>query len=328
VKSTWVVRLLCSIGLALTACGPLPVLANPQLATIPGARANMEILPPRSFQSADIPYPHQVTIALPASYAAQPERSYPVLWVPDAPIIMRSVVGLVDVLVMGNLAPEMIIVGVGSPTEEGLAGIGRRVMDFSPPGESYAPPGLAGERWNALVPMPEFPHLADAFLALMVDTIRPALSAEYRFSGEHALFAASAGGMFATYSLFTRPDAFQKMIIGSPYVDGVNGAAWAAEEKYAAGHDDLKARIFLGVGEAEVADYFLSVGGMVESTARLARTLTLRQYPSLQLETRIFAGKDHYTVLPDLIISGIRFLWQDEIAAMPSTWPASDAKPR
>jgi predicted alpha/beta superfamily hydrolase len=328
VKSTWAVRLLLNIGLAIAACGPLPALANPQLASIPGARANMEILPPRSFQSADIPYPHQVTIALPASYAAQPERSYPVLWVPDAPIIMRSVVGLVDVLVMGNLAPEMIIIGVGSPAEEGLAGIGRRVMDFSPPGEGYAPAGLAGERWNALVPMPEFPHLADAFLGLMVDTIRPALASEFRFSGEHALAAASAGGMFAAWSLFTRPDAFQKMIIGSPYLDGVQGAVWAAEEKYAASHDDLKVKVFLGVGEAEVSDYFLSIGGMVESTARLARTLNLRHYPSLQLESRIFAGKDHYTVLPDLVISGIRFLWQEEIAAMPSSWPARDAQPQ
>jgi hypothetical protein len=129
-------RLLSIIGLLCIAGLSAPTLANPQIASIPGARANMNILPPRSFQSEAFSYLHQVTVALPAGYAAQPERTYPVLWVLDAPLIMRSVVGLLDVLVLGNLAPEMIVVGVGSPPEEGLAGVGRRVMDSRHPGRA------------------------------------------------------------------------------------------------------------------------------------------------------------------------------------------------
>jgi predicted alpha/beta superfamily hydrolase len=317
-------RLLSIIALLCIAGMSAPALANPQLATIPGARANMDILPPRSFKSEAFSYEHQATVALPASYAAQPERTFPVLWVLDAPLIMRSVVGLLDVLVLGNLAPEMIVVGVGSPPEEGLAGVGRRVMDFSPPGKGYAPPGLAGERWSALAPIPEFPHQAEAFLNLLVDEIRPKLAAEYRFSGEHALFGHSAGGMFAAYSLFTRPDAFQKMIIGSPYLEGVAGAVFKAEDKFAETHDDLDAEVFLAVGEKEAEEYFVAISGNLESTARLSRTLTARHYPSLVLSTRFFAGKDHYTVLPDVIISGISFLWREEIAKLPSSWPTRE----
>lgn len=326
-KSFLTLRLFSILGLLSIVVIPAPASANPQLAAIPGARANMDILPPRSFQSEAFPYEHQVTVALPASYAAQPERAYPVLWVPDAPLVMRSVVGLLDVLVLGNLAPEMIVIGVGSPPEEGLKGVGRRMMDFSPPGRGYAPPGLAGERWSALAPIPEFPHKAEAFLNLLVDKIRPKLAAEYRFSGEHALFGHSAGGMFAAYSLFTRPDAFQKMIIGSPYLDGVNGAVFVAEAKYAASHDDLKAKVFLGVGEKEAEEYFVAISGNLESTARLSRTLTARHYPSLELNTRFFSGKNHYTVLPDIIISGIDFLWRDEIAELPSSWPTRETTP-
>lgn len=311
--------LLSIVGISVSA------LANPQTAAIPGARANMDVLPPRSFQSEAFPYAHQVTVALPASYAAQPERAYPVLWVLDSPLIMRSVVGLLDVLVLGNLAPEMIVIGVGSPPEEGLAGVGRRVMEFSPPGIGYAPPGLPGERWSALAPIPDFPHQADAFLGLLVDQIRPQLAAEYRFSGEHALFGHSAGGMFAAHSLFTRPDAFQKMIIGSPYLDGVSGAVFATEAKYAASHDDLDVKVFLGVGENEADEYFVAISGNLESTARLSRTLMARHYPSLELSTRIFADKDHYTVLPDVIVSGISYLWRDEIARMPSSWPVRES---
>lgn len=295
--------------------------ANPQLAAIPGARANMEVLAPRSFKSPAFPYEHQITVALPASYAAQPTRTYPVLWVLDAPLIMRSVIGLLDVLVLGNLAPEMIVIGIGSAAEDGLAAVGRRVIDFSPPGKGYAPGGVAGERWVALAPLPDFPHKADDFLRLLVDQIRPALAAEYRFSGEHALLGHSAGGLFAAHSLFTRPEAFQKMIIGSPYLEGVRGAVFETEARFAAKHQDLKARVFLGAGEKEADEYFVALSGNLESTVRLSRTLQARHYPSLDLQTRVFAGKDHYTVLPDIIVSGIGFLWRDEIARMPSSWP-------
>jgi predicted alpha/beta superfamily hydrolase len=321
-QSSWVKALVAALGIfSLSAAA----LANPQIALVPGSRANMNVLPPQSFQSKAFPYAHQVTVALPATYAAQSKRTYPVLWVPDAPLIMRSVVGLLDVMVLGNLAPEMIVVGVGSAPEEGLAGVGRRVMDFSPPGKGYAPSGLAGERWTALAPLPDFPHKADVFLAVLVDEIRPKLAADYRFSGEHALLGHSAGGMFAAYSMFTRPDAFQKVIIGSPYLEGVNGAVFASEARYAAANKDLKVRLFLGVGEKEADEYFVAISGNLESTARLSRTLTARHYPSLDIGTRIFAGKDHYTVLPDIIMSGIAHLWRAEIAKLPSSWPVRDA---
>ncbi len=301
--------------------------ANPQTAAIPGARANMDVLAPHSVRSGAFSYEHQLTVALPASYAAQPQRSYPVLWVLDSPLIMRTVVGLLDVMVLGNLAPEMIVVGVGSPPEQGLAAVGRRVMDFSPPGKGYAPPGLAGERWTALAPLPEFPHQADAFLALLVDEIRPRLAQSYRFTGEHALLGHSAGGMFAAYSLFARPGAFQKMIIGSPYLEGVNAAVFATEARYAAGHTDLQATVFLGAGEKEAEEYFVAISGNLESTVRLSRMLMARHYPSLNVSTRIFPGKDHYTVLPDVILSGIAFLWRDEIAKLPSSWPVRELQP-
>ena len=309
--------------LAFSGCSAT-ALANPQTATIPGARANMDVLPARSFQGEAFSYKHQVTVALPASYAAQPDRQYPVLWVLDSPLMMRSVVGLLDVMVLGNMAPEMIVVGVGSPPEEGLAAVGRRVIDFSPPGDGYAPPGLAGERWSALAPIPDFPHQADAFLSLLVDEIRPELAKEYRFSGEHALFGHSAGGMFAAYSLFTRPDAFQKMIIGSPYLEGVSGAVFATESEFAESHDDLKVKVFLGAGEKEADEYFVAISGTLESTARLSRLLMARHYPSLDLSTRIFSGKDHYTVVPDLVIGGIGYLWNDEIKKLPSSWPTRE----
>ncbi len=295
--------------------------ANPQLATIEGARVNMAPEAPFSTRGSSMPHDHEITVYLPASYQSQPDRTYPVLWVLDAPLMLRMVVGVQDTLVLGNMAPEMIVVGVGSRSEDGLAGVGRRVMDFSPPGPDYFPRGLRGDAWEALAPLPEFPHLANAFLAFLVDELRPQLADRYRFSGDHALFGHSAGGMFAAYSLFTRPDAFTKMIIGSPYLEGVRGAVLDAEAQYAQQHDDLDVAVFLGVGADETEEYFLAASGIVSATASFSETLTLRRYPSLELTTRIYEGENHYTVAPRVIGDGIRQMWAEDAKALPSSWP-------
>lgn len=295
--------------------------ANPQLAYFDGARANMEPQAPVSKRGSAMPYDHEITVYLPASYASRPDQTFPVLWVLDAPLMLRTVVGVQDTLVLGNMAPEMIIIGIGSRSEDGLAGIGRRVMDFSPPGPDYFPRGLRGEVWEELAPLPEFPHLADEFLGFLVDELRPQLAARYRFSDEHALFGHSAGGMFAAYSLFKRPEAFDKMIIGSPYLEGVRGAVLGAEELYAAAHDDLDAALFIGVGADETEEYFLAASGIVSATASLSETLRLRRYRSLQLSTRIYSGENHYTVVPRLISDGIRHLWAGDTQDLPSSWP-------
>ena len=313
-----------NLALVVAACvaSPGQVLANPQLATIPGARANMDLLDPVPFQSKPFSYAHELTIALPASYGVESSRRYPVLWVLDGPLMTRSVVGILDTLVIGNYAPEMIVIGVGSPAKEGLAGIGRRIVEFSPPGNGYAPPGLAGKAWNSVAPIPDFPHRADDFLGFLIDELRPALAAKYRFSGEHALYGHSAGGMLAAYSLFARPGSFDKVILGSPYLNGVDGAVFKAEDRFAAARKSLPVHLFIGAGDQEVDEWFLAVSGIVSSTATFSEKLHVRNYDGLTLKTRIYTGEDHYTVVPRVIGDGIRYLWRDEAEKLGSSWPA------
>jgi predicted alpha/beta superfamily hydrolase len=311
----------CLAPLLAIASIAAPARANPQLATIADARANMNLLPTERFQSKKFDYPHELTIALPASYAAQPDRRYPVLWVLDGPLITRSVVGIMDTLVIGNYAPEMIVIGVGSPATEGLKGVGRRIVEFSPPGEGYAPPGLGGDEWDKVAPMPSFSHRADDFLSVLIDEVRPALAKRYRFSGEHALVGHSAGGMLAAYSLFSRPGAFQKVILGSPYLNGVNEAVFKAEASFARTHKQLPVHLFIGAGDKEIDEWFLAVSGIVSSMATFAERLHLRNYAGLQLRTRIYTDEDHYTVVPRVISDGIRYLWRDESAKLGSSWP-------
>ncbi|MEM0930250.1 MAG: alpha/beta hydrolase-fold protein [Pseudomonadota bacterium] len=235
--------------------------------------------------------------------------------------MLRNVVGVQDTLVLGNMAPEMIVVGIGSRAEDGLAGVGRRVIDFSPAGPDYYPEGVRREVWEEIVSDFDFPHRGNEFLSFLVDEVRPRLERRYRFSGEHALFGHSAGGMFAAYSLFARPDAFDKYIIGSPYVAGVGGVVFKLEDLYASENDDLDVAIFLGAGSDEASEYFLAASGIVSGTVNFAETLRLRNYPSLELSTEIYSGENHYTVVPRVVSDGIRTLWAEEVEVLGSSWP-------
>ena len=233
----------------------------------------------------------------------------------------RMAVATVDLLVGGNMIPEMIVIGVGSPAEEGLAGVGRRIVEFSPPGEGFAAPGLAREKFAEVAPLPEYPHRADDFLAFLVDELRPMLGERYRMADEHVLHGHSLGGMLGGYALFARPGAFDKMVLGSPAMANVDDAVFKAEEAYAAEHDELAAELFIGAGGGEPDEWFLSVGNILSGTSRFVERLQLRGYRGLSLESEFYTGENHYSAAPRVLLDGLVHLYRDEAAAIGSSWP-------
>ena len=275
----------------------------------------MSIEPAVSMRTAAFDWDYEVQVALPASYGAVPGKSYPVLWLTDGPFLLHLAVGLLNTLVVGGLAPEMIIVGVGCASEAGATEFGRRrSIDFAPPGKSILFDGPGGDYFRKLgVPEEGTRQQADDLLAFLVDEVRPALSQKYRMSDDHGLLGHSGGGMFASYALFARPGAFRRYIIGSPSSNAADRAAFRLESDYAAAHTDLKADVFFGAGELEISKLSLAAWGIVSAPVLMAETLLLRQYPSLKVTTRIFSGKDHSSVIADVIAEGVRAVWADTL---------------
>ena len=281
----------------------------------PGARCTMSVEPAVSMRTAAFDWDYEVQVALPASYGAMPGKSYPVLWLTDGPFLLHLAVGLLNTLVVGGLAPEMIIVGVGCASEKGAAEFGRRrSIDFAPPGKSILFDGPGGDYFRKLgVPEEGTRQQADDLLAFLIDEVRPALSQKYRMSDDHGLLGHSGGGMFASYALFARPGAFRRYIIGSPSSNAADRAAFRLESDYAAANTDLRADVFFGAGELEIGKLSLAAWGIVSAPVLMAETLLLRQYPSLKVTTRIFSGKDHSSVIADIIAEGVRAVWADTL---------------
>ena len=275
----------------------------------------MSIEPAVSMRTAAFDWDYEVQVALPASYGAVPGKSYPVLWLTDGPFLLHLAVGLLNTLVVGGLAPEMIIVGVGCASEAGATEFGRRrSIDFAPPGKSILFDGPGGDYFRKLgVPEEGTRQQADDLLAFLIDEVRPALSQRYRMSDDHGLLGHSGGGMFASYALFARPGAFRRYIIGSPSSNAADRAAFRLESDYAAANTDLRADVFFGAGELEIGKLSLAAWGIVSAPVLMAETLLLCQYPSLKVTTRIFSGKDHSSVIADIIAEGVRAVWADTL---------------
>ncbi len=282
---------------------------------VEGAHYAMTQLPAMQYRAEGYDYDHEVLVALPATYDALPDKRYPVLWVMDGALLFDMTVGLVGFYAAGNRIPELIVVAVGHPSEEGLAGLAKRTVDLFPPGSSVSEPGPALDymreemaQWGVDPDADIFANVkGDAFLAFLIDRLRPALAERYRMADDHALLGHSAGGAFTGYALLGRPGGFDRYIIGS----GTNGLSLTMEADYAAGHDDLPARVFVGAGDLEVNNLPMSAQRIVSRTVLFAENLLLRRYPSLALQTRLYRDRDHFDVLPIIIGDGLKWVYAD-----------------
>jgi len=262
-------------------------------------------------------YDHEVLVALPPSYHLSPDRSYPVLWSMDGAMAFAMTAGIVNLYALGSRIPALIVVGVGHPSEEGMAGLGKRTFDLFPPGSVVADDGVAAEYVRNELGL-DFATIepllkGDRFLDFLVERSRPLLGERYHMADDHTLWGHSAGRAFASYALLARPGAFDRFIIGS----GTNGLTIELEAAYAAAHDDLDAKVFVGMADGEINNPGLSAQRLVSRTSLLAENLRLRQYPSLDLRTRLYTDRDHFTVMPLIIADGLQHVYPDLIADLP-----------
>jgi uncharacterized protein len=266
--------------------------------------------PARTMRADGFGWEHEIRVALPVSYA-DAGRSYPVLWITDNNLEAALVA-------LGHA--ELILVSLGSGRVPLAEASKRRLYELKP-GENYYFDGPGAEylKRELEAQLPDASSYkgggADRFLDFLVDDVRPTLASQYRMDAtDHGLIGFSAGGAFVCNALFSRPDAFARYICGSPSLYSGDYKIFELEERYAAEHDDLPARVFFGAGEAEITEYMLSAWGFVSGLARLAEILSFRGYPSLELTVKIFPGESHSTMLLPLFSWGVRSVWGDEIS--------------
>ncbi|MGO4670706.1 alpha/beta hydrolase [Bosea sp. 2RAB26] len=254
----------------------------------------------------DVPDPvsgrdYQVFVALPPSYAKQPQRHYPVLYVTDADYafpIIRQIGRRLNV--EGPKIEEFILVGLSYG--KGEDGMVSRQRDYTPTsnGPSTAPA-------NAIHGQ------ARAYQGYLRDQAKPFITARYRADPARAIFLGhSYGALLGAQILFTEPGLFNGYILGSPSLWYDKRHALKLEAGYATRNQDLAANVYLYVGAYEAQQKgdrrYNQTVDMVADNRALETALLSRKFPSLKLKSAILNDEDHLTVAPRGFTQGLKYL--------------------
>jgi predicted alpha/beta superfamily hydrolase len=271
---------LASLAVALTAGPALAAETRPSYPphTIPGSE--LRVLP---VNHAGRHY--RLSVGLPASYAKETARRYPVVYVTDGYWDFQKLDAIRGALVFDKVVPEFIIVGLGYAGENLDYGT-LRTWELSP-----VP--LGGD--------PNTGHAAE-FLATIETEIIPFVEREYRADPAHRVLAgASLGGLFTLYAMYSKPDLFSAWVAVTPAVAVNEGWLLGYEEKFAQAGGRLKGRLFASMGENENPGYLSAI---LRYNSRVAS----RRYPGLAYRFRIVDGERHAGMQLESYTRGLRFV--------------------
>lgn len=234
---------------------------------------------------------YQVFVALPASYESEPDRRYRVLYVTDADYAFPVINQIRRRLnVERPKVEEFILVGLSYAVGEG--GLESRRRDYTP-----TPNGPGGASRDAV-------HGGGAaYIDYLRDEVKPFIESRFRTDPENAVFLGhSYGALLGAQILFTDPGLFGGYVLGSPsfWFDGRH--IFDLELAYAAAHDDLRADVYMYIGEYETLrpgdPRYNRTVDMVADNRAFESVLTGRRYPGLSLLAEELDGEDHMTVAP------------------------------
>lgn len=252
----------------------------------------------------DVPDPvsgrdYQVFVHLPPSYGQEPQRRYPVLYVTDAdyafPIIRQIGRRLNG---EGPEIEEFILIGLSYARGDDGAASRRRDYTPTPNGPRTTP---AGQVHGG----------GAAYQIYLRDVVKPFVAGRFRTDPARALFLGhSYGSLLGARILLTEPEMFSGYILGSPSLWYDQRHIFEVEEAYAASHRDLRADVYMYIGEYEgvrAGDARFSQSlDMVADNARFERVLRSRNYPGLTIRNEVLNDEDHLSVAPRGFTHGLK----------------------
>lgn len=180
------------------------------------------------------------------------------------------------------------LVGIGYPGVR-FYDLDRRAGDYLPP----VPPGLDTSLWQG--------GRADLFSVFLDEQLLPWLQAQCGEAfTEIGLFGHSYGGLFTLYKLLHAPGVFNAFFSISPSLWWADG--WLLRQLADAAGPGMRSRVFLGIGaderglpgdDLQRADLHRE-RDLQGRFAQLVETLRSKQVP---LQTEVFAGEDHGSVM-------------------------------
>lgn len=227
-----------------------------------------------------------------------PADGYPVLYVLDGNASFAAFAETRRIQERSSDIARSIVVGVGYPTD--LAYDVRRLNDYTPP-MLNPPPKI----WRQLAKYPSGGR--DRFLDFLTGTLRTEIARRYRIDPDRqSLFGHSLGGLFALYTLYTRPQAFHSIVAASPSLEWNEQGVLAEEREFTkrmtGGKVGKTSRLLIVVGGQDTDDDPY----MAEAFAN--RMQQLSGY-GLRTRFRSYPEEGHMTVPARAVPDTLRFVF-------------------
>ena len=217
-----------------------------------------------------------VFVSIPDDYYSN-EKKYPVFYVLDGDVAFGMASSIARYLQIGDNIPELIIVGIGYGGLDKAAGEKRR--------RDYRPTQTGG---------------AENFLNFLNEQLIPYIDSKYRtIPDDRIVNGYYIGGLFALYALFSKPETFNRYIIGSPSLTWDNYSIYNYEENSPDKIGEMKLSVFISVGSEESDEkYFNPIDKMVTQIQE-------RNYSGVKLEAKVFDGSTHLMGPPESLTHGL-----------------------
>jgi predicted alpha/beta superfamily hydrolase len=196
----------------------------------------------------------------------------------------------VDLSPVRQAAENVLLVGVGYG-----AGFGdsrnKRGRDYTPVAHSDEPTSGG----------------ADAFLRFLSDTLWPELERRYPVAPQvRGIAGHSIGSLLVLHALFQPRPFFTHFLASAPSIWWADRAILRQAAELRARQSSLRAKLFLSVGEKDSES-------MTADLRLLEEQLAANPFDGLEITSRVFAGFDHYNVVPVAFAAGLAALLNDEV---------------
>jgi predicted alpha/beta superfamily hydrolase len=266
---------------------------------------------------------YRIYVARPADTGPPPPEGYPVVYLNDADFFFHTAAEALTVQSIGLEIRAAYIVGIGYGKDWKTASR-TRCADLLP-----SPPDAATRAALDAAPLTKGATYGEAevFHRFMTEELRRQIEATYPVDrNDTILWGDSFGGLFALHVLFNHPEAYRTYLVGSPSIIWNDRAILKDEANLTApvAAGTVAPRVLFTAGEYEEAlaehvkmppgvareqmQAMLTATGMIANAVGVAERLKALDAPTaLDVETVIFAGETHLSVIPSAISRGLRF---------------------
>lgn len=289
----------------LSACSAVPP-ADAEAAggiDVPAQRCDGQAYELPGSQVFDVPDPasgiaYQAYVSLPASYAAEPARSYPVVYVTDADYgfpVIRAIGRRMNGA--GPRVEEFILVGLSYGKGEDPMMSRRRDYTPTAKGASDAPAGsLHGQSLR--------------YRDYLRDVVLPFVETRFRAKSDRRIYIGhSYGGLLGAQILLTEPEMFNGYVLGSPSFWYDRKHLLKRAPKLLDRMQDIDADVYMYVGEFEAQRTgdrrYQQEVDMVADNRVFAALLRDRAFGGLALKDDVLADEDHLSVAPRGFTKGL-----------------------